>query len=436
MSMPEQEQEKKPVKNTNSNKSLKELLEESIKRTKDMKLVPGIEEFDRAASITQLVNLIIRKAWEAKASDIHIDPTAESVIVRYRIDGIVYDILNLPKEDQPLIITRIKVLSGLRTDEHAMAQDGRFRLHEDDTDIDLRISIVPTYSGEDVVMRLLVGEARLISLEDLGFAKRDLELINHYVHRPHGMILATGPTGSGKTTTLYSILQILNKREVSIVTIEDPIEYSVQGITQIQVNPQTNLTFAAGLRSIVRQDPNIIMVGEIRDNETAGIAVNAAMTGHLLLSTIHTNDAATTLPRLLDMGIEPFLIASTVNIAIGQRLVRKLCVKCKTQYTPTQEEKMALSSVIPEKLLSTLDKAWRAPGCSECNQTGYAKRIGIYEVLEVNEPIKRLIMKRASATEIHQAALENGMTSMLEDAYRKAVNGDTSLEEVLRVVRD
>lgn len=435
-SMSEQEKEKKPVKNTNSNISLKELLEESIKRTKDMKLVPGIEEFERVASITQLVNLIIRKAWEAKASDIHIDPTAESVIVRYRIDGIVYDILNLPKDDQPLIITRIKVLSGLRTDEHAMAQDGRFRLHEDDTDIDLRISIVPTYSGEDVVMRLLVGEARLIGLEDLGFSNRDLELINHYVHRPHGMILATGPTGSGKTTTLYSILQILNKREVSIVTIEDPIEYSVQGITQIQVNTQTNLTFAAGLRSIVRQDPNIIMVGEIRDNETAGIAVNAAMTGHLLLSTIHTNDAATTLPRLLDMGIEPFLIASTVNIAIGQRLVRKLCVKCKTQYTPTKEERIALANVIPEKLLSTLEKAWRAPGCSECNQTGYAKRIGIYEVLEVNESIKRLIMKRASAAEIHQAAQESGMTSMLEDAFLKAVKGDTSLEEVLRVVRD
>ncbi|MDF1497353.1 MAG: GspE/PulE family protein [Patescibacteria group bacterium] len=423
-------------KSDNSNQQLEDILLESINRTKEMKLVPGIEEFDGVTSITQLVNLIIVKAWEAKASDIHIDPTSESLIIRYRIDGIVYDILNLPKDDQPLIITRIKVLSGLRTDEHSMAQDGRFKIVENGISIDLRVSIVPTYSGEDVVMRLLVGEARLISLDDLGFADRDLQIINHYINRPHGMILATGPTGSGKTTTLYSILQILNKREVSIVTIEDPIEYSVQGITQIQVNTQTNLTFAAGLRSIVRQDPNIIMVGEIRDNETSGIAVNAAMTGHLLLSTIHTNDAATTLPRLLDMGIEPFLIASTVNIAIGQRLVRRLCEKCRTQYSPTKDEREALVGVIPEKLLVTLDKAWRAEGCEACNHTGYAKRVGIYEVLEINEAVKRLIMRRASADEIQKAAQESGMTTMLEDAFVKAVNGITSLEEMLRVIRD
>ncbi len=401
-----------------------------------MRLVPGYDEFEGVTSITQLVNLIIRKAWEAKASDIHIDPTSESLIIRYRIDGIVYDVLSLPKENQSLIITRIKVLSGLRTDEHSMAQDGRFKIVDNGVNIDLRVSIVPTYSGEDVVMRLLIGEAHLINLDHLGFSNRDLELINHYVHRPHGMILATGPTGSGKTTTLYSILQILNKREVSIVTIEDPIEYSVQGITQIQVNTQTNLTFADGLRSIVRQDPNIIMVGEIRDNETAGIAVNAAMTGHLLLSTIHTNDAATTLPRLLDMGIEPFLIASTVNIAIGQRLVRRLCVKCRKQYTPSADEHEALTHIIPEKILTTLDKAWRAPGCSECNNTGYTKRLGVYEVLEINEAIKGLIMRRASADEIQKAAQESGMTTMLEDAFIKAINGDTSLEEVLRVIRD
>mgnify|MGYP002681988860 FL=1 len=427
---------KKEDKNVKTQGSLKDIISESIARTKNMKLVPGIEELEKATSITQLVNLIILKAWQAKASDIHIDPTGDALLIRYRIDGIVYDVLSLPKEDQPLVVTRIKVLSGLRTDEHAMAQDGRFRIHENEVDMDLRVSIVPTYSGEDVVMRLLVGEARLIGLDDLGFSAKDLELIKHYIHKPYGMILATGPTGSGKTTTLYSILQILNKRDVSIITIEDPIEYSVPGITQIQVNPQTNLTFAAGLRSIVRQDPNIIMVGEIRDNETAAIGVNAAMTGHLLLSTIHTNDAATTLPRLLDMGIEPFLIASTINIAIGQRLVRKLCEKCKVQYTPTPEERTALGDVIPEKLVSSLDKAWRAEGCAACNHTGYAKRVGIYEVLEINEAIKRLIMRRASADEIHKAAQENGMTSMLEDAFIKAVNGVTSLEELLRVIRD
>jgi len=421
---------------TNKQSAIQTVITDSIKRTRDMKLVPGFEEFDKSASITELVNLIVKKAWEAKASDIHMDPTPDALLIRYRIDGIAYDILSLPKEDQPLIITRIKVLSGLRTDEHLMAQDGRFRIHVDTVDIDLRVSIVPTYSGEDVVMRLLVGEARLISLEQLGFSEKDLATINRYIKKPYGMILATGPTGSGKTTTLYSILQILNTRQVSIVTIEDPIEYSVPGITQIQVNTQTNLTFAAGLRSIVRQDPNVIMVGEIRDNETAGIAVNAAMTGHLLLSTIHTNDAATTLPRLLDMGIEPFLVASTVNIAVGQRLVRKLCTSCKKPYQLTPEERATLAEVIPEQLLNSVKETWRAEGCEKCNHTGYVGRVGIYEIMEITEPIRRLIMQRAGANDLSKAAQENGMTTMLEDGFRKAAQGTTSLAELLRVIHD
>lgn len=430
-----------PAKTTKSaapkeKQTIKSVIEESIKRTHEMKLVPGIEEFDNSKTITELVNLIIKKAWEAKASDIHIDPTPEAVIVRYRIDGITYDILSLPKEEQPLVVTRIKVLSGLRTDEHAMAQDGRFRLIENSSDIDLRVSIVPTFSGEDVVMRLLVGGARLISLEELGFSDKDMKTIQRYMRKPYGMILATGPTGSGKTTTLYAVLQILNTRQVSIVTIEDPIEYSVPGITQIPVNVQTNLTFAAGLRSIVRQDPNIIMVGEIRDNETAAIAVNAALTGHLLLTTIHTNDAATTLPRLLDMGIEPFLIASTVNIAIGQRLVRKLCQDCRKSYTLTEEERAAFTGIISDELLAATKKAWKADGCDACNHTGYVKRIGIYEVLEVTEPVRQLIMRRASADEIRAAALKSGMTPMLEDGFQKAAAGVTSLAELLRVIHD
>lgn len=414
--------------------TIQTVVAESLKHTRDMKLVPGIEEFDETSSITELVNLIVHKAWEAKASDIHIDPTQDSVLVRYRIDGIVYDIVSLPKEEQPLLVTRIKVLSGLRTDEHLMAQDGRFRIHANSMDIDLRVSIIPTYSGEDVVMRLLVGEARLISLEQLGFSEKDLATINSYIAKPYGMILATGPTGSGKTTSLYSILQILNSREVSIVTIEDPIEYSVPGITQIQVNTQTNLTFAAGLRSIVRQDPNIILVGEIRDNETASIAVNAAMTGHLLLSTLHTNDAATTLPRLLDMGIEPFLIASTVNIAIGQRLVRKLCPDCKVQVPLTKEEKASLKNDVRPEVLDKVNKVWRAEGCEKCNHTGYIKRVGIYEVLEVSEQVRQLIMRRASADEIRTAAIKGGMTTMLEDGFAKVADGTTSLAELLRVV--
>ncbi|MCR4256163.1 MAG: GspE/PulE family protein [Candidatus Uhrbacteria bacterium] len=430
-----------PAKKTNqedarTKQTLKNIITESIQRTRDMKLVPKIEEFDSVKSITELVNLIIGKAWEAKASDIHIDPTPEMVIVRYRIDGIAYDVLSLPKEEQPLIVTRIKVLSGLRTDEHAMAQDGRFRLPVASTEIDLRVSIVPTYSGEDVVMRLLVSGARLISLEELGFSDKDMETIRRYMRKPYGMILATGPTGSGKTTTLYAILQVLNTRQVSVVTIEDPIEYSVPGITQIPVNVQTNLTFAAGLRSIVRQDPNIIMVGEIRDNETAAIAVNAAMTGHLLLTTIHTNDAATTLPRLLDMGIEPFLIGSTVNIAIGQRLIRKLCQDCRTSYVLTEEERKALTGLVNAELLTSVKKAWKAEGCDTCSHTGYVKRIGIYEVLEVTEPVRQLIMRRASADEIHEAAMKGGMTPMLEDGFQKAAAGITSIAELLRVIHD
>ncbi len=415
--------------------SIQTIITKSIQHTKEMKLIPGIEDFDATNTITDLVDLIVHKAWEAKASDIHIDPTPESIIVRYRIDGIAYDILSLPKEDQPLLVTRIKVLSGLRTDEHLMAQDGRFRVHVNSVDIDLRVSIVPTYSGEDVVMRLLVSEVQLISLEQLGFSNKDLTTIKRYIEKSYGMILATGPTGSGKTTSLYAILQILNSREVTIITIEDPIEYSVPGITQIQVNTQTNLTFAAGLRSIVRQDPNIIMVGEIRDNETASIAVNAAMTGHLVLSTLHTNDAATTLPRLLDMGIEPYLIASTVNVAIGQRLVRKLCSDCKKEVSFTKEEKTMLQENIPTAALDSVSKIWRAEGCPACNHTGYVKRTGIYEVLEMTESIRKLIMRRASADEIRKAAISDGMTTMLQDGFAKVADGITSLAEILRVIR-
>ncbi|MBI4133043.1 type II/IV secretion system protein [Candidatus Uhrbacteria bacterium] len=409
---------------------------EDIEQTRKLKLVRGIEELEKLNSITQLVDLIVRKAWESGASDIHIDPAAKSVLIRFRIDGILHDIVSLKKELQPLIITRIKVLSGLRTDEHFMAQDGRFRVTEDTVDIDLRVSIVPTYHGENVVMRLLVGEARALGLGELGLSERDLGILHRYIKKPYGMILSTGPTGSGKTTSLYSVLRILNSREISIITIEDPIEYAVSGITQIQVNTQTNLTFAAGLRSIVRQDPNVIMVGEIRDEETAGIAVNAAMTGHLLLSTLHTNDASTTLPRLLDMSIEPFLIASTVNIAIGQRLVRKLCASCRVQYTMSAEERTGLTSAIPQELLNKEKKFWRAEGCDKCNDTGYIGRIGIFEILEVTDEIRLLIMRRANADEIHQAARKQGMTTMLEDGFTKAIAGITSIAEILRVIHD
>jgi len=275
-----------------------------------------------------------------------------------------------------------------------------------------------------------------LGLDELGFSQSDLKKIEKYIRKPYGMILATGPTGSGKTTTLYSVLRILNSRDVSIVTIEDPIEFTIPGITQIQVNPNTNLTFAAGLRSIVRQDPDTILVGEIRDTETASIGVNAAMTGHLLLSTIHTNDAATTLPRLLDMKIEPFLIASTVNIAIGQRLVRKLCVKCREKYRMSKEEIASLAELVDVKALNANPTVFRAKGCDTCNHTGYVKRTGIYEVLEITEGIRELIKARSSADDLRKEGIKQGMVTMLEDGFRKVSEGVTSIEEILRVVHD
>lgn len=427
---------KPTVQKTDQHEEFVSHIDQSIKRTRDLKLVHGIEEFDKAKTVTQIVDLIISKARESSVSDIHVDPQPDSVIVRYRIDGIMHDVISVEKNLQPLIITRIKVLAGLRTDEHYIAQDGRFRVNFGEIEVDLRISIVPTYNGENIVMRLLKSGARVLTLEELGFTKRDLEIMQRYIDKPNGMILSTGPTGSGKTTSLYSILQILNSRDISIVTIEDPIEYSVPGITQIQVNIQTNLTFAAGLRSIVRQDPNIILVGEIRDRETAGIAVNAAMTGHLLLSTLHTTDAATTLPRLLDMGIEPFLIASTVNVAIGQRLVRKLCDHCREEYKLTNEESIALAKAIPPELLKKQKDFWKPKGCDKCNDTGYTQRVGIFELLEITEEIRKLVMRRANADEIRQVAQQQGMTTMMEDGLLKVSKGITSLAEIMRVVHD
>ncbi|MDO8617683.1 MAG: GspE/PulE family protein [Candidatus Uhrbacteria bacterium] len=412
-------------------------MQASLQSTREQHMVRGIEELEKLDSITALVDALVFKALEAGASDIHVDPQGEILLIRFRIDGVLHDVLSLKKAFQPLVTTRIKVLAGLRTDEHLVPQDGRFGMEDDDGNkVEIRVSIIPTFYGENAVLRLLVGGTHVIQLEDLGLSARDLALVHRYIYKPYGMILATGPTGSGKTTTLYSVLRILNTREVSIVTIEDPIEYAVDGITQLQVNPQTGFTFASGLRSIVRQDPNIVMVGEIRDQETAGIAVNAAMTGHLLLSTLHTIDAATTLPRLLDMGIEPFLIASTVNILIGQRLVRKLCVDCRVSATLSAEERMALSGSISEERLRSLKQVWRPGGCDHCAHSGYTKRIGIYEVLEMSEKIRPLVMRRANAEEIRTVAREEGMTTMFDDGLQKVMTGMTSLAELIRVIKD
>lgn len=406
-------------------KSLRPLIEEQLNKS--------LEE----VSIISLVDLFVGYAYASRASDVHIEPTRDKLRVRFRIDGMLYDVFDntpLKPEIHPEIISRIKVLSGLRTDEHLLPQDGRFRVKiEDFGDVDVRVSIIPTYYGENAILRVLAGTQNF-ELKDLGLDPADLKKIQNAISKPYGMILANGPTGSGKTTTLYTILKSLNKPEVSIITIEDPIEYSIPGPTQIQTNAEIGLTFAAGLRSILRQDPNIVMVGEIRDEDTASIAVNAALTGHLVLSTLHTNDSATTFPRLLDMGVPPFLVASTVNVAIGQRLVRKLCQTCHVERKLTSEELRSLHELIPE--VTPTMKFFSPKGCSECTNSGYVDRFAVHEVIEVNEELRQLVMKRANAREIKEAAIRNGMTTMIQDALKKAAQGLTSIEEILRVVHE
>lgn len=385
-------------------------------------------------SIINIIDELVRSASEMNASDIHIDPSDKNIRIRFRVDGVLEDMCTLPKEIHGEVVSRIKILSGLRTDEHSAAQDGRFRsIISEGGSVDIRVSVTPTYHGENAVLRLLADHSENYTLDMLGFSKEDQIKIASALKKPTGMILVTGPTGSGKTTTLYTLLKMLNSKEISIVTIEDPIEYAVRNIKQIQVNPRTELTFAKGLRSILRQDPDVIMVGEIRDAETAGIAVNTALTGHLLLSTLHTNDSATTLPRLLDMKIEPFLVSSTVSIAIGQRLVRKICTHCKVEKNLTDEEYLRLGEVISEKTLGGNRKFFMGKGCDECNDSGYKGRIVIDEVLVADEEIRSAILLKASAYEIKQIAIKNGMNTMLVDGIRKAVAGLTTIEEVLRV---
>ncbi len=420
--------------------SLKDEFAEILKRLEDKDLTRD----KRDEETMKMVDTLIVYGYQSKASDIHIEPYLKTLMIRFRVDGVMHDVLDVPKEFAELILSRIKILSKMRTDEHHAAQDGKIRFDVGDEKIDIRVSIVPVTQGENVVMRLLSSKSRKFDLGSLGLTGRNFEVVNRAIKNPHGMILVTGPTGSGKTTTLYAILKILNKREVNIATIEDPVEYDVEGISQIQVNTKTELTFAKGLRSIVRQDPDIIMVGEIRDEETAGIATNSAMTGHLVLSTLHTNDAATSLPRLLDMGVEPFLVASTVNIAIAQRLVRKICPSCRVSYKLSEDEiriadeNPSILQVAKEKGHEHLHDArfYKGNGCKLCGDTGYAGRIGIFEILEMSEDIKDLILKNASSDEIVVAARKNGMTSMFEDGISKVFEGFTTFEEVMRVSRE
>ncbi|PIR13584.1 hypothetical protein COV49_01650 [Candidatus Falkowbacteria bacterium CG11_big_fil_rev_8_21_14_0_20_39_10] len=401
---------------------------------------------ERDETLVEMVDMLLNYGQQNKASDIHIEPYAKKLMVRFRIDGVMHDVLDIPKELSEYILSRIKIMSKMRTDEHRSAQDGKLRFVRENEEemIDVRVSVVPVTQGENIVMRLLSAQSRQFDLVGLGFMDHDLEKVKRAIKNPHGMILVTGPTGSGKTTTLYAVLKIINKREVHISTIEDPVEYDIEGVSQIQVNPKTNLTFANGLRAIVRQDPDIIMVGEIRDEETAGIAVNSSLTGHLVLSTLHTNDAATALPRLLDMGIEPFLVSSTVNLVIAQRLVRKICEKCRLSHTPNDEEEeiikrnLCLKEVCLKKGHKDIKKIrlYQGRGCQVCGNTGYSGRIGIFEVLEMTDNIKDLVVKRASSNEINKQAGLNNMTTMMEDGLEKVFSGLTTLEEVLRVTKE
>lgn len=400
---------------------------------------------ERDEAIVRMVDMLLSYGYESKASDIHIEPHTDRVLVRFRIDGVMHDMLDMPKELLELLLTRIKILAKLRTDEHRAAQDGKLTFSILDERVDVRVSILPVTEGENIVLRLLSAKSRQFGLSDLGMRDVDLERIERAIQNPHGMVLVTGPTGSGKTTTVYGMLKIINTRDVHIATIEDPVEYEIEGISQIQVNPRTNLTFAKGLRAIVRQDPDIIMVGEIRDEETADIAVNSAMTGHLVLSTLHANDAATTLPRLLDMHVEPFLVASTVNIVIAQRLVRRICAHCRTSYVLSTEEKKMIEGMEQVRAILMGGKKkrgrgtvrlYRGVGCKVCSMTGYLGRVGIFEVLEVDEEIKRLITERASSVGIITVAREHGMTTMLEDGIAKVVTGITTLEEVIRATTE
>ncbi|MDH7476142.1 MAG: GspE/PulE family protein [Microgenomates group bacterium] len=392
----------------------------------------------REAPIAKIVHTILEFAVKSRASDIHIEPEEIKTRVRYRIDGVLHEKLSLPISIHESLVSRIKILSEMRIDEKRIPQDGRFNFKLGNEEVDLRVSSLPTVHGEKIVMRLLKKTGGLPSLNELGLRGPQLKDLEESISKPYGIVLVTGPTGSGKTTTLYSILSRLNTPKVNIVTLEDPVEYQIEGINQVQINPQAGLTFATGLRSFLRQDPNIILVGEIRDKETTQLAIQAALTGHLVFSTLHTNDSATSIPRLIDLGGEPFLIASVLNASVAQRIVRRVCQFCAEKYEPSPEIKEQIKKVLGPLLPKTYqnDKEImlsRGKGCNECNNTGYYGRIGIFEVLKITPTINKMILQEATAKEIENQARKEGLIIMKEDGYLKALEGITTLEEVIRV---
>jgi len=408
---------------------------------------PGLAGFERLAEeapITKIVAVILRHAVEGKASDIHIEPTRDNLRVRFRLLGDLYSSIFLPLRVHPAIISRIKILSNLKIDETRVPQDGRFSTKIGTKSIDFRVSTFPTTLGEKVALRVLDPEVGLKTFEDLGLGGRNLELLKEAISRPYGLVLATGPTGSGKTTTLYAILQILNKEKVNIVTLEDPVEYFVPGVNQSQVRPEINYDFSTGLRQVVRQDPDIIMVGEVRDEETASLVIHAALTGHIVLSTLHTSNALGVIPRLIDMGVRPYLIPPTLRLALAQRLVRKLCNKCKQRITPKPEiRKMILREIeelpaVVKKELKLVEplKIYGPKGCKECNDTGFSGRIAVFEVLSITDKIAEIILEDPNEAKIFKEAKSQGMITMEQDGILKVLSGITSIEEVLRIAEE
>lgn len=417
---------------------------EALKQTKeDLLKIPTIDskqiaEIIKEAPIAKIVSTILEYAVSSRASDVHIEPQEDRIRVRYRIDGILYDQLSLPKTVQEAVISRIKILSNMKIDEHRIPQDGRFNFKVENNEVDLRISVMPASSGEKIVMRLLKKSGGIPTLVELGLTGASLKNLETSILRPHGIILACGPTGSGKTTTLYAVLEKLNTTRVNIMTLEDPVEYQMPGVNQVQINPAVGLTFATGLRSFLRQDPNIILVGEIRDVETTELALQASLTGHLVFSTLHTSDASGALPRLIDLGAEPFLLSSTMNGIVGQRIVRRICSLCKETYSPLRqivdEMRNALGKLFPQDV--TEIRLFKGRGCEKCAGSGYLGRVGIFEVLPISSKISDLILEHPDSSAVEKEAILEGMITMKQDGYLKVLQGITTPEEVIRVAQE
>ena len=396
-----------------------------------------IDDAGDEAPIIRLINSVLFRAAKERASDIHIEPMDRELLVRFRVDGVLQEIIKPPKRYQNAIVGRVKVMGQLNIAEKRLPQDGRIRIKLAGRDIDIRLSTIPTTFGERIVMRLLDKNTTLLDLTELGMASHTLEGMEHVIRRPHGIVLVTGPTGSGKTTTLYGALSRINTPDLNILTVEDPVEYQLKGIGQMAVSPKIGLSFAQGLRAFLRQDPDVIMVGEIRDKETAEIAIQASLTGHLVFSTVHTNDAASAVTRLVDMGVEPFLVASSLTAILAQRLVRRVCPDCRVQYTPTEEEVKELGmSRATFKERYGVEKIYKATGCTSCNQNGYRGRTGIYELLLVDDTVRQLALKNVDASTIKKAAIANGMLTLLDDGARKIALGETTIAEVLSITQE